>query len=184
MTRCFIAVDLPEELKHKIINIQEQLAGFDVRLVEKENLHFTLKFLGEVGEEVSRVISSRLKGIAAAVHPFRILISGIGAFPNENYIRVIWLGTNNGGFIKLHLAVEDALSGLFKKEKPVPHLTIARVRSVKSKKEIAGFIAHNRAIEIGSMVVDKIKLKKSTLTRSGPLYEDIEVFELGSSDKR
>jgi len=176
--RCFIAVDIPEELKAKIINLQKHLRNLDVKLVEKENLHFTLKFLGEADENTIAMVKERLLDVAKSTSHFTINISGIGVFPNENYIRVVWLGCKSEDFIKLHQSVDESLVGLFKKERPSPHLTIARVRSPKNRKEILDFISNNRNINIGSMTINEIKLKKSTLTRNGPIYEAIEVFDL------
>jgi 2'-5' RNA ligase len=175
--RCFIAVDLAEELKQKVINLQEQLPKDGLKLVEKENMHFTLKFLGEIDEESIKKVSQQMRQVAATTKPFTILISGIGVFPNENYIRVVWLGGDNEDkdFIKLHQAVDDIMADIFKKEKPVPHLTLARVTK---KINLAQFIADNRSTAIGEMTVERIKLKKSDLTRKGPIYEDVEVFDL------
>ncbi len=178
--RCFIAVDLDEKLKEKVINMQKPLNVPDVKLVEPKNLHFTLKFLGEIDENVKEQVSKRLKEMAESSRPFTVLISGVGAFPNEKFIRVVWIGADNEDkdFLKLHKTVDDSLSGMFKKERPVPHLTLARVGYIKDKSEIESFITHNRGVVIGEMNVDRIKLKKSTLTRNGPIYENLEEFML------
>ncbi len=178
--RCFIAVDLDASLKTKITAFQDQIKNLDVKLVEKNNLHFTLKFLGDISDGTVEKVKEKLAEIASLTPSFSITLTGIGVFPNENFIRVVWIGSEGNGFLNLHNAVNDALSALFKKEKASPHLTIARVRSQKDNKKILDFVNHHRKTEVGHMAVSKIKLKKSTLTREGPIYEDVAEFELKS----
>ena len=176
--RCFIAVDLDQSLIPKIKALQNQVKNLDVKLVEENNLHFTLKFLDDIPETTVEKVKVILSEVAGSTTSFTILISGVGVFPNEKYIRVIWVGSNSEEFLKLHHAVNDSLSKLFKKEKPSPHLTIARVRSGKDNHKIMDFVNRHKNAEIGRMIVDNIKLKKSTLTREGPVYEDVEGFGL------
>ncbi len=174
--RCFAAVDLDDSLKNKIKILQERIADYDVKLVEPQNLHFTLKFLGETDELTIGKVRERLGQVATNFHPFNATIKEVGVFPNMNYIRVIWLGCKD--MLNLQNAVNEALSDMFKKEKPSPHLTIARVRSGRYRNQIAEFASQHKDMEIGAMRVDKIKLKKSTLTRQGPVYEDIGAIGL------
>lgn len=176
--RCFVAVEISDDLKSGIISLQKSLPEIDAKLVEEENLHFTLKFLGEIDDknlsESTKILSNTVKEF----RPFSAVIRGAGAFPNINYARVLWLGCPE--LYNLQKAVDDSLSLLFKKEREInPHLTIARIRSARSKQELMDFINKNKNIEIGSFVVKEIKLKKSILTQKGPIYEDIEVFRLG-----
>ena len=176
--RCFIAVDLDRQLSDKVVALQNHLKGTDVKLVEENNLHFTLKFLGEIEEKSAEIVKEKLSEIAASASAFPITLSGVGVFPNEKFMRVVWIGSKGEEFINLHNAVNDALSYLFKKEKASPHLTIARVRSARDNAKILDFVNHHRKTEIGQMVVEKVKLKKSTLTREGPIYEDVAEFGL------
>ncbi|MCX6815354.1 MAG: RNA 2',3'-cyclic phosphodiesterase [Candidatus Aenigmarchaeota archaeon] len=173
--RCFIAVDLNDDVKEKVINLQK-LMPKAARLVGKENLHFTLKFLGEIDEEMVDKTREKLRQIAKITKNFTIKISEIGTFPNDKFIRVVWVGCQNREFADLHNAVDEAMADMLPREKPVPHLTLARVQ--ERSKELSDFITNNRNTEIGEMPVNKIKLKKSALTWKGPVYEDIEVFDL------
>lgn len=173
--RCFVAVDIDENLKGQIMALQKQLHG-DAKLVEPENLHFTLKFLGEIRDEVLTEANNRLKVVASQFAPFDARIRGAGVFPNVNYIRVVWLGCHD--LFNLQSSVEAALAPLFKKEMPSPHLTIARVRSAENIEGVKDFVEKNKAADIGTMRVAKIKLKKSTLTPKGPVYEDVAIFDL------
>ncbi len=93
--RCFVAVDIDENLKDKIINIQKELATLgNMKLVEKQNLHFTLKFLGEINERTIKEVMNKLESIAKQTQSFTINIQGMGAFPSLDYIRVVWIGAD------------------------------------------------------------------------------------------
>ncbi len=174
--RCFVAVDVPDSVKPGIIELQEKLPGKGVKAVEKENLHYTLKFLGEIGAVAETEACAKLEEIAGKFRPFTMSIKGMGAFPSLGYIRVVWLGEE--GLYELQKAVEDRLGETFGREKNItPHLTLARVNL--ENKEIASVIRENQGIEIGSFEVTGFKLKKSTLTRNGPVYEDVRTFRLG-----
>ncbi len=184
--RCFVAVDLNTELKQKVLELQKELAGLDTKLVEPENLHFTLKFLGEVDEWIVNRVKGILKELVSGQNRFEIEITGTGVFPNEKFIRVVWVGAPK--LTNLQAATDNVLAELFKKEKPkqhdakrqsVVHLTIARVRSQNHKEDIMGFVKRHERTEIGKMAVREIKLKKSTVTNKGPIYEDLEIYELG-----
>ena len=176
--RCFIAVDLDPNLAGKIENLQKELRDFDVKLVELHNLHFTLKFLGDIDEEMVKKVEAHLEKISKGITPFDIEIKNIGVFPNDKLVRVIWVGAN--ALSSLQIAINDVLSTYFKKEKPSPHLTIARVRSQNHRKEIIEFVSSHRDYSLGKMPVNVIKLKKSTVTSKGPIYEDLAVFRLGA----
>jgi 2'-5' RNA ligase len=180
--RCFVAVDIPEELKSRIVSMQEEFSSLGVKLVEPENLHFTLKFLGEIDDVQIKEVEQDLSAVAKTFSPFSALLSGIGAFPSLSYIRVVWVGSVSNDFINLHKAVAHALRNIGSPEKDlVPHLTISRVRSAQDKEVIAKIIKRYEKESFGSMQVDRIKLKKSTLTPRGPIYEDIMSFELSKS---
>jgi len=193
--RLFVAVDVAEELKPKIIHIQKKLAqSADIKLVEPENLHFTMKFLGEVNDQDLSYIESSLKSAVADFKQFSVNIKGMGIFPNQNYlgeqnslrsqrvslfedIRVVWLGTNSSELEQLQKSIDKSLSDRFAPEKnAISHLTLARVRTFQ--KEIIEFVKSHEVIDVGLMKVSCVKLKQSFLSRQGPTYEDVKVFEL------
>lgn len=181
--RCFVAVDIDNGLKDRIIAFQKSLPEIDAKIVEKENLHFTLKFLGEINEKTLEQAKKILSRVASQFAPFSASVRGMGTFPNISYIRVVWLGCPE--LYNLQKAVDEALSPLFKKERGVnPHLTLARVRSQKNEHLLAEFINKNKDIEIGYFMVKEIKLKKSTLTAKGPIYEDVGGFDLYHQKKQ
>lgn len=173
--RCFVAVDLDPQLRQGVEKLQAELRNLDTKLIEPWNLHFTLKFLGEVDEVAVNSVNALLKD-TARLNPITVKLEGVGVFPNEKFVRVIWIGASQ--LDDLQKEINETLSPLFQKENPSPHLTIARVRSQKHLPKIIDFIKVHKNEEIGTMHINELKLKKSTLTPEGPVYEDISVFKL------
>ena len=175
--RAFIAVDVPEELKTKIIDIQKQFKDFDIKFVEKENFHFNLKFLGEIPDNSIEKIRKTLEDIVEKYEPFNLSIKNLGAFPSLNYIRVIWIGVSDGYNTISALAdeIDEFLTEFVPKEnrKFEPHLTIGRVRSGRNREELVKIVKRLESIEIGVMRVKEIKLMKSDLSRAGPKYTEV-----------
>ncbi|MDI6701483.1 RNA 2',3'-cyclic phosphodiesterase [Methanothermobacter wolfeii] len=181
--RAFLAVDVDEELKDRIIEVQEKLKGADaqIKFVEPENLHFTLKFFGDTGENRLKRIERIVDETISEYEPFRIHIRGAGVFPNPRYIRVVWLGVEDPEtFSKLQEHLDTGFSGIgFRPERDyVPHLTIGRVKGPRNREKLADIISDLEEVDIGSMEVREIALKKSELTPAGPLYSNIRVFRL------
>ncbi len=181
--RLFIAIDLNKELKDKIKNIEDELKKLDlpIKFVEPENLHFTLKFLGEVSEERVKEIEKTVSEVLKDFKPFKVFIQDFGYFGSPNYIRTLWLGLKEGGkeIIEISEKLDEVLSYIRKNEhEPKPHLTIGRVKSNKNKEILLKEIEKLKNVKIGEFYVNKIKLKKSVLTKKGPIYSDLKVFEL------
>lgn len=181
--RAFLAIDLDDDLKPKINRIIKEFKGTDanIKYVELLNLHFTLKFFGDIDVEGIEMLSDKIAGVVSEFEPFDIKIKGCGAFPNKNRIRVIWVGIEEDKLLKqIHdeLDKEFVKLGFDKDKKFSSHLTIGRMRSAKNKNDVKSTIESFADVDIGEMKVDKITLKKSTLTPSGPIYEDIKEFKL------
>lgn len=178
--RSFIAVDLDDELIPKVVEIQTQIREGKIKFVEPENLHFTLKFLGEITEQKARDVTARLREICSAFKPFPILMKGVGAFPSLNYMRVIWVGVESEEFYTLSKLVDSGMAKLgFKQEhETVPHLTVGRVKAAGNKGKLKEQVQALAQAEIGEMTVASVKLKKSELTRKGPIYTDVEEIAL------
>ncbi len=196
--RTFIAVDLSEEIRTKIKEIQKQFMDLEIhenlklKFVNPWQAHQTVKFLGDVPadrvEEVKRAL------VEISQKPFDIELRGVGFFPEASLekarnIRVIWVGIEKGvGELKaLQEEVESRLNALgFPLEKRFSaHVTLCRVKMIsraESRDEIRRVlkkIAELRDAEVGEMLVEEIKLKHSTLTPKGPVYEDVYVKKLG-----
>lgn len=177
--RIFISTEIPEKIKKEILKIQKQLPKFEGKLIEYENLHLTLKFLGEISEEKINEIKKRLSEIK--FNSFESEINSIGFFDNRTSKiypprMIIWLGVKNCE--KLQEEIDYKLEGLFEREKRfMGHLTIARVKSLENKGE---FTKKLYEINIPKMefYVDNFKLKESTLTEKGSIYKNIETYKL------
>jgi 2'-5' RNA ligase len=181
--RAFLAIDLDDDLKPKINRIIKEFKQTDAKIkyVELLNLHFTLKFFGEIDTDGLETLENAIANAVSEFEPFNIKIKGCGAFPNTNRIRVIWVGIDDDEILKdLHDKLDKEFSrlGFDKDKKFSTHLTIGRMKSPKNKDKVKSTIDGFSDIEIGEMKVDRISLKKSTLTPSGPIYEDLKVFEL------
>lgn len=181
--RAFLAIDVDENLKAKMYKVIKQFRQIDadIKYVDLENLHLTLKFFGDIDTEGIDLLSSKIAGVVSNFDNFTVKIKGCGAFPNTKRIKVIWLGIDEDEIIKkLHdeLDNEFVKLGFDKDKKFSSHLTIGRMRNAKGKEKVKSTIEELREVEIGEMTVDKIILKKSTLTPQGPIYEDLEIFEL------
>ncbi len=160
--RTFIAIDPPKDVKDELLRVQKTLP--DVRLVK--NFHLTLKFLGEITPEKAE----RVKNILTTIEfkPIKVSLSNIGVFPNMKKPRVIWVGLKpENELIELQKNIDEALKDEFKKDMFSPHLTLARVKFNK------GEISLKTKIKEIPFEISEFKLKKSTLTREGPIYEDL-----------
>jgi len=181
--RVFLAVEIDDKLLNKISDVQKQFMECEapVKYVETENLHCTLKFFGEVSENKLNRIIKAIENKIKNHKPFKINIKKTGVFPNEKYIRVLWLGMEDvEPFSNLQKDLdEDFVKMGFKKEKSyVPHLTIGRVKGAKNKAALLSKLEEIGNIEIGEMDISKIVLKKSELTPKGPIYTTLKEFKL------
>ena len=181
--RAFLAIDLDDDLKPKINRIIKEFKQIDTKIkyVELTNLHLTLKFFGDIDTNGLKLLEDAIANVVSEFDPFKINISGCGAFPNNNHIKVIWVGIEDDSVLKdLHdkLDKEFARIGFDKDRKFSTHLTIGRMKSAKNKDKVKSTIEEFSNFEIGEMEVSQISLKKSTLTPRGPIYEDISIFEL------
>jgi len=180
--RGFIAIDVKPF--SKIIDFENEIkkTGCNIKLVEPENIHITLKFLGDTQETIINDIEKILKASTVEIKPFEIKLKGTGVFPNQNYIKVIWIGLKNTDPItKIVKNIDTPLSEIgFQREKREfsPHLTIARVKTAKNKESLIRVIENFDNIEFGDINVDTIKLKKSELTSKGPIYSTLKEIKL------
>lgn len=178
MVRLFIAINLPETLREKLISVQREFPrGLSLKFVEPENLHLTLKFLGETPAEK---IENIKKAMAAAVqnhYSFELEVAGLGAFPDLRRIRVIWAGVSKGNqdVINLQRAMDRMLVDQgFQPEKDFhPHVTLARVKSVTDARPMLEFMRSRSSQVFGSFCVKEVDLMQSTLTSRGPIYTKI-----------
>ena len=180
--RTFIAVDIgPLE---ELVNIEAALrdVGADLKLVAPENIHITLKFLGDTSEDSVEEIIEIISECAKDIKPFKLQFKGTGAFPNLNYMKVLWVGLENYGpleTIAKNLNTELSKLG-FKSEKRgfKPHVTLARVKSRKNKTALRELILNYKDQSFTELDVDNIRQKKSVLGSTGPTYYTLGEIKL------
>jgi len=182
--RCFIAVDLPSDLKKDLARVQAGIGAWRARVkwVEEKNFHLTLKFLGDVELPLLERIGAGLEKVSLQHYKFDFVISGLGAYPSLKNPRVIWAGVhdNEKG---LHLIWEDIESEMVKLGLPAeermfsPHLTLGRVKDSTSAPGLDKVI-HHLSLDDRIVPVTEIKLMRSRLSRSGPEYFCISSFVL------
>ena len=178
--RSFLAFDIETDMVLiRLATAQKLLVqtGADVRLVELQNIHITVRFLGNITPVMADKIFEEMKQVQFA--PFIVHVKGLGAFPNPSYPRVIWAGLTEG---------TDQLKSVFSQLEPrlralsfppdskgfSPHLTIARVRSGKNKSQLAKLITEKANYEFGAVNAKCLRLKKSDLTPRGPIYSTVK----------
>jgi 2'-5' RNA ligase len=185
--RSFIAIHLPPIVKNKISTYIENLKKIsdDVRWIKAENIHLTLKFLGEIEAKRVDLVKKNLYSLSDQFSPFYLKISDSGCFPGKKRPRVFWLGMEQGKenpLFSIHRWIEEQLLKLaFEKEKRrfSPHLTLGRVRT-KQPVDFADlfiFLEQNPFIPV-EFQVDEIFLMQSFLKPTGAEYRNIENYPL------
>ncbi len=174
--RTFIAIEPRESLKNSLGQIQTKLKNqpLDARWVNPKNLHLTLKFLGQVTPEQINQINKVVDQVAKEFKAFTVSLRQFGFFPNPKQPRVFFLNPDNQENLKaIFSSLQEQLEiiGFPKKSRFSSHLTLARL---KSNKNIRQFVEKIEAIEINfSFEVKEIAVFKSTLAKSGAIYEKI-----------
>lgn len=175
--RAFIAVEIDDQTKQKISELISNLkkSDADAKWITEDQIHLTLKFLGNICEGDVQKISDALSGVSNNFNSFMINFSGIGAFPNLNHPAVIWLGVDKGADYLKTLAegIENELekSGFAREAREFqPHLTLARIRSPKNMPELARLAKKTDFISGNDVQIDKLILFQSRLSPKGAVY--------------
>lgn len=174
--RCFIAIELPEDVKIEMRRVQDQLKSYKLLNASfTKDFHLTLKFLGETSpikvEHVRRGLSQ------CKFRKFSIGLDNIGVFPNENFVRVIWVGLKPArDVIKLQQQIDEALQKEYPKEKDFKaHVTLARVKYFAEKEKFLHLL-RSMNVEGRMFEVSRFKLIRSTLASNGPVYEELGIY--------
>ncbi|MGV8169086.1 MAG: RNA 2',3'-cyclic phosphodiesterase [Candidatus Nanoarchaeia archaeon] len=174
--RCFVAIDLPEEIKTYSLKIQEEMKKqnfVDAKYTDKENIHLTLKFLGEITASEQKNVSEKLKKLR--FETFSVELGEAGVFSDQE-IRIIWLSLKGKGLHELQKKIDDALNEKYPSEfRFMAHITIARVKNVRKKQELLDYLKKLKVPQIKTEITE-FSLKSSELASSGPVYNDIERF--------
>jgi len=183
--RAFVAIEIPDpRVMEKLVAFQKELeeTRADLKIVERENLHYTVKFLGEITDAQATEVDRRLKALKLA--RAEVTARGVGAFPSPGRPRVVWVGVADGDSEKVEAIagpVIRALGGIGEQDdRPFQaHLTLARVRSGVNRQNLEKLLRERRDVTFGSVVMAEFKLKSSVLTPRGPIYSDVGVYRLG-----
>ena len=191
--RSFIAIELPEEAKKGLARLRKQLERDEhkfVKWVDPGGIHLTLKFLGNIPSKRVTEITEAMAKAVQGISPFRLEISGLGAFPSLKQARILWVGI--GGELDqlstLQQNIDSVLAalGFAREERPfVPHLTLARVREGASLPERRSFgeLVGSAAFEDKYPIeVEAVRLMRSQLTPAGALYTCLSVVGLGRQE--
>ena len=175
--RSFVSVDVL--IKDKIVELQNMMVKeedwrmLQVKPVEKQNLHFSILFLGEITPETVDILKFRLSDLV--FQPFTVTYRGLGVFPSIAKPRIIWMGTDAEGAKKLtnlSQKVVTSVKDVVKPDKPfIPHVTLFRIKSGRLRAD--NMLRKYHDISFGSDLIDRIHIKKSELTKSGPIYSVI-----------
>lgn len=190
LIRCFIAVELPREVKLELAELETTLKSrsLAVKWVDSEGIHLTLKFLGEVPEEQIDEITLAMEEATQEVSPFQLRLRGAGAFPNMNRVQVLWVGVEGelDKLLELQKRVDDNTAQLgFPKENRAfsPHLTLGRVRNEAelAERQKLGKLLNATTFSSQQIIrVDAIYLIRSQLTRTGAIYTALKEVKLKS----
>lgn len=178
MTRAFIAITFNDEVIKEVARVQESVGKnlFTGKFTELENLHLTLKFLGEVDEGTLGKVGEILRKIQ--IKGFDAKLGDVGIFKQRGNPKIVWIKINGKGVWDLQKAIDKSLKGIFQlEERFMSHLTVARIKYVKDGKGFEEKIKSIHAKEI-KFRVEGFKLIKSELDKIGPAYTVIEEYTL------
>jgi len=187
--RTFIAIEFPSEILRKIEKIINYFKSLtpeaSLKWVATENLHLTIKFIGDFPEDNLAQLKSTINESLQDVRQFTISVEGLGMYPSGKRPRVIWLGISQADpIIEIHQKLDDALQTLNVKpdhRKFSAHLTIARVRRRTEDEvvaEIGKTLSEFKVGSLGEAKIDKFHLFQSELTPKGPIYTPLLTISL------
>ena len=169
MLRLFVGIALPEEVQAELGALGGGLPN--ASWVRPENLHMTLRFIGEVGEDVAEDIEAALQGIHA--RGFSMELCGLGFFSNGRNPRQIWVGVErNPALVHLQEKIESAVvrAGLPpERRKFIPHVTLARLRG-QNVPRLQAFLSTHEPFRKGPLAIDRFTLFSSKLSHNGSIY--------------
>jgi 2'-5' RNA ligase len=186
--RLFVAVELSQDIKRVLARAQGSLAEFGrmVRWARYEQMHLTLKFLGEVADDRVEQVCSSIESAALGSSPFQLGTRRAGCFPPGGKARVVWVGLaeESGELMDCQRRIEEALEqvGFPRERRPFsPHLTLGRVKDDKSGGRLRDAVAALAIPEV-RQTVDSVVLVKSDLLPQGARYTQVGGWPLGGEE--
>lgn len=189
--RCFIAIELDADVRTTLTRLQRNLtlADVPVRWVRPEQMHITLKFLGDVPAEAVTSIGQAMAEVARDVNPFDVAVVGAGCFPpSGRAVRVVWAGLHDptGELHRCRNRLETALEarGFARDTRPFSaHLTLGRTRSPHQAGPLRSRLEAEASRKFGEQAVDSMILFESVLRKSGPAHTVLVRETLGSNGR-
>jgi RNA 2',3'-cyclic 3'-phosphodiesterase len=190
--RTFIAIELPVDIKSGLRSLQVRLKTSNpntAKWVDPDNIHLTLKFLGETRLTLIPSITLALDDVAKNIPSFALSLTELGAFPDLRRVQIVWVGLTGalGVLDQLQRNLETAISPLgFPTEKRpyVPHLTLARMRDtavLSDRQNLGALIARTGLNTSLKWIVGSVSLMQSRLTPSGAIYTELHLARLNTS---
>ncbi len=183
--RCFVAVELDDAVRRRLADIQQRLkeTGAAVRWSKPENLHLTLKFLGEIDDENVGAACTIVERVAAESDAFEVEFAGLGAFPSRRRPRVVFAHAEDprGSLARLAREFDRAMTrvGAPRERRPFrSHVTLGRVKSPRGLDALLAALAELEAESAGRQRVREIALLRSELRPDGPIYSRLGVGAL------
>jgi 2'-5' RNA ligase len=186
--RCFIAIDIPEEIRAELAGLQKELAGQvdvrkgDVKWVEPQSVHLTLKFLGEVPDNQIVEVCNIVKDVASRYPAFDFAVREAGSFGGRS-ARVLWVGAGLEcpELLELQQDLEDELAdaGWPKEGRQFSgHLTLCRIRNSQAGEKLGQVVERYKEYDLGTARADSIIVYESQLTGQGPIYTPLGTYKL------
>ncbi len=186
--RAFVGVPLGAAVVRAWTTVRPGFEGGAVRWVPEQNLHLTLKFLGNIEETRVAAIGPALREALADTEGFVATARGLGVFPDAGGPRVLWIGLTAPALTAVARGVDRALApfGVEQSETPFrPHVTVGRWRRPAPRDpRLRATLARWRDHEFGQFPVDEVTLFRSTLRSAGAIYSPLEVFPLKPGGNR
>lgn len=178
--RLFAAIELETAIGERLVRLQRELRGFErsIRWLTPDQMHLTVKFLGDVPDGDVPVVCDALKQIAQETPAFDLEVRGLGCFPDRGGVRIVWAGLHEptGALVACRDRCETLFAGLgFKQEHRafVPQLTIGRVKDGRCSEELRQTVEGRSSFSGGAQGVSEIVLFESVLRREGPQYAPV-----------
>jgi 2'-5' RNA ligase len=186
--RCFIAIDIDEEIRSALNDLQQQLRDGidakkgDINWVNPNNIHLTLKFLGEIKDEKVADVCNIVKAVAGRHKSFELDIESVGHFGGRSP-KVLWVGTGKGGenLLKLQKDIEEALvlAGWPEEVREFAgHLTLCRIRHPAAGMKLAQVSENYKDFKLGTMSANSVSVYQSELKPTGPIYTVLGNYKL------
>jgi 2'-5' RNA ligase len=186
--RCFIAIDIDEQIRKALALLQDELRGkadikrSDAKWVNPENIHLTLKFLGEIKDEQVVDVCNITGDVVGRHESFELHVESVGHFGGKS-ARVLWVGTgqNIDKLLQLQQDLEQQLdlAGWPRENRKFSgHLTLCRIRNTRAGIKLAQLAQQYKDFKLGAMPADSVSVYQSQLTPQGPVYTVLGKYEL------